>query len=128
MPGTHFISSLEHAFATTLGFDVPVMLRSADQVRSIARCDPFSADEGDHSAGRLYVGLLKQDPSVEQIEQVQAMAGDRDRVHINGVDLYWFPESSEYLSELSIPAVERIVGLMTVRAHTTITRLTDTFL
>ena len=126
--GNDFVERVENAYVASLGLDVPVMLRSAEQVRTIAGCKPFSAHEAANSGGRLYVGLLKDRPSEDQVARVLAMATVRGRVAVIGEELYWLPESDEYLSGLSIPAVERIIGPLTVRAQSTITRLADKYL
>ena len=62
------------------------------------------------------------------ISEVEAMATEQNRVAVVHGDVFWLPEAGEYLSGLSVPAIERIVGPMTVRAQNTLTRMTAKFL
>ena len=127
-PDASFGERLEAAYLSSLGFEVPVILRSAQQVRTIATSHPFTASELATSQGNIYVGLIQHSPSSSQVDAIMAMGTDRDRVVVHGDDLFWLPEAGEYLSGLSIPAVEGIARVLTVRSMSTIARLVAKFL
>ncbi len=126
--GPGFVERLEEAYLDALGFDVPVILRTAIQTRQAAEKSPFTAKELAASEGKLYVGLIKTSPDPQTIAAIESMATDRDRVVVIDGDMYWLPEAGEYMSDLSVPAVERIAGPMTVRAQNTLIRLSAKFL
>ena len=123
-----FVDRLETAYEAALGFEVPVILRSADETRRSAEMAPFTAEELSASEGKLYVGLIKRPPDRAMIDAVEAMATDKDRVQVVDGDVYWLPEAGEYLSDLSVPTIEKILGPMTVRAQNTVVRITAKFL
>lgn len=123
-----FVDRLEAAYVQALGFEVPVILRSAEATMRAAEMAPFSEEELARSEGTLYVGLIKHPPSTEAIAAVEAMATNRDRVVVRTGDVFWLPEAGEYQSDLHVPTVESIVGPMTVRAQRTLSRLAGKFL
>jgi uncharacterized protein (DUF1697 family) len=116
-------SRLEGGLAESLGYEVPVFLRSAKQVRAIAAQRPFDAKQLEASAGKLQVVLLLEKPSPRTGKEVLAMSTDEDRLSIDGRELYWLPEGGMSDSELDLKAIGVALGLTTIRTKGTIDQI-----
>lgn len=123
-----FVEELEAAFHSAYGFEIPTIVRSAAEVRMVSLHRPFHEELLQNSVGALFVGFLKSAPEPETISNVAAKSTASDRLAIHGSELYWLPTSGEFESDISIPAVERVVGTMTVRVISTVNRIVERFL
>ncbi|HEX7293070.1 MAG TPA: DUF1697 domain-containing protein, partial [Solirubrobacterales bacterium] len=74
--------SIEAGLADGLGFEVPVFLRAAAQVRAIARHQPFEKSEFGASGGKVQVSLLAKAPSATTRKKILALATADDRLAI----------------------------------------------
>lgn len=111
---------LEAGLAKSLGYEVPVLLRSAAQVRAITRHRPFGSKLVGSAGGKLQVALLLDKPSPAAREMVLAMASEDDRLAIRGRELYWLPAAGVGRSALDLKTVEAAVGPWTMRTMGTI--------
>jgi len=109
------IGRIEKGLAKSLGYEVPVFLRSGAEVRAIARHDPFSAADLSRLGGKLQVSLLPAAPPAGVRKQVLAMATDEDRLAIRGRELYWLPSGGIMKTALDLDAIDRLIGPSTRR-------------
>lgn len=114
---------LEVGLAERLGYDVPVFLRSAGEVRAIAANEPFAAELVEASAGKLQVALLAKKPTAAARRKALALATDADRLAIDGRELYWLPSGGISESELDWKESESALGPTTVRTKGTIDQI-----
>jgi uncharacterized protein (DUF1697 family) len=114
---------VESELDAALGYDVPVFLRSAAQVRAIAEREPFAVKTVAASEGKLQVSLLKRKPTAAQTKKLLALATDEDRLAVEGRELYWLPSGGILDSELDLKAIEGIVGADTRRTMGTIEQI-----
>jgi uncharacterized protein (DUF1697 family) len=103
-----------------LGYDVPVFLRSAEEIAAIAGRKPFAAAKVKKSRGKLQVSLLRKKPSPAAKEKSLALATDDDLLAIEGHELYWLPSGGLLESELDLKAIEALLGTDTRRTIGTI--------
>src|SRR5437867_2505157 len=75
---------IEAGLGASLGYEVPVFLRSAAAVRAIAVHEPFEAKLVEASSGKLQVGLLSKKPRAAARRTALALASDEDRLAIRG--------------------------------------------
>ena len=75
---------IESGLGETLGYEVPVFLRSAAEVTGIAQHQPFPAKLVAASGGKLQVSLLAATPSARAKKTVLAVADAEDRLAIRG--------------------------------------------
>jgi len=113
-------SRLESGLGDALGYEVPVFLRSAAEVRAIAAREPFDPDAVAASSGNLQVALLLDKPAAKGRREALALATESDRLAIEGRELYWLPSGGMSESELDLNAIGAALGLMTVRTMGTI--------
>src|SRR5882672_4548783 len=70
--------TIEAGLVESLGYEVPVFLRTAAEVAAIAAQEPFDSKLVAASKGKLQVSLLLKQPSAAAAREVLALAGDED--------------------------------------------------
>jgi uncharacterized protein (DUF1697 family) len=106
-----------------LGYDVPVFLRSIEEVAAIAAMEPFDPKRVAKSKGKLQVSLLMEKPSAAAKKKVLAMATDEDLLAAEGRELYWLPSGGLLESDLDLKAIEALLGTDTRRTMGTIEQI-----
>lgn len=106
-----------------LGYDVPVFLRSIEEVAAIATRQPFDPGVVERSKGKLQVSLLMERPSAAAKKKVPAMATDEDLLVLAGRELYWLPSGGLLESDLDLKAIAALLGTDTRRTMGTIEQI-----
>jgi uncharacterized protein (DUF1697 family) len=106
-----------------LGYDVPVFLRSIEEVAAIAAQQPFDRKRVEKSKGKLQVSLLMKNPSVGVKKKVLALATEEDLLAIEGREVYWLPSGGLLESDLDLKAIEALLGVDTRRTTGTIEQI-----
>jgi uncharacterized protein (DUF1697 family) len=115
---------IEDALAAALGYEVATFLRTADEVRAIARERPFAATEG---RGKLQVAFLVGPPQGGVRERVLELATEADRLAFGERELYWLPSGGTMESDLDRNALVRMLGPMTFRTKNTVDQIARKF-
>jgi uncharacterized protein (DUF1697 family) len=108
---------IEDALHESFGFEVKVFLRTAAQLRKIAKHDPFPRAR---SEGKLQVALLSKKPSPATQKKVLAHATDADRLAFGATELYWLPSGRMRDAGLDSRAVEQLTDAWTMRTKATL--------
>lgn len=106
-----------------LGYEVPVFLRSIEEVAEIAAQKPFDPKLVEKSQGKLQVSLLTKKPSAAVKKKVLELASDEDLLAIEGRELYWLPSGGLLESDLDLKAIETLLGADTRRTMGTIEQI-----
>lgn len=114
---------LEEAMLGSLGYEVPVFLRSASEIQAIAGYEPFPAETVRASSGKLQVLLVAAKPQPRARRDVLALATDDDRLDLRGRELYWLPSGGMMDSALDLNAIGAILGPGTMRTKGTIEQI-----
>jgi len=114
---------IEAALDARLGYDVPVRLRSSEEVATIAGQAPFEPARVERSKGKLQVSLLIEKPGAAARKRVLALSSDADLLAIEGRELYWLPSGGLLESELDLKAIEKLLGIDTRRTMGTIEQI-----
>lgn len=114
---------IEAGLGEALGYEVPVFLRAAAELRAIAAHQPFDPDLVEASAGKLQVSLLLKKPKAAARREVLAMASEEDRLAIEGRELYWLPSGGLLESSLDLKAIDALLDLSTRRTKGTIDQI-----
>ncbi len=114
---------VEAELGERLGYDVPVFLRSDEELTAIAAQKPFPAAKVQKSKGKLQVSLLQKKPSATAKRKVLALATGDDLLAIEGRELYWLPSGGLLESDLDLKAVEMLLGTDTRRTMGTIEQI-----
>ena len=113
------------ALEVVLGYPVPTTLRSAGEIRHIADCEPFSADEISAVGGKRQIILLFTPPTPAEEQRVLGLVPPADRLVFEGQELHWLPPGGISDSALDLNAISREIGPITVRTANTIARLVE---
>jgi uncharacterized protein (DUF1697 family) len=114
---------IEKGLDKSLGYEVTTFLRSCAEVRKIAAREPFDAKLVAKSEGKLQVSLLEKKPTAQQKRETLALGTDRDRLAIEGRELYWLPSGGILESELDLKAIVALLGADTRRTIGTIEQI-----
>jgi uncharacterized protein (DUF1697 family) len=114
---------IEAGLGEALGYEVPVFLRSAAELRTVADYEPFDAKALKESKGKLQVTFLKDRPKRPARKTVLTLATDEDRLAIKGRELYWLPQGGMSESELELKAIATAPGQNTVRTMGTVEQI-----
>jgi uncharacterized protein (DUF1697 family) len=116
-------TKIEAGLADALGYEVPVFLRSCEQVATIAASEPFPAKRVAGAAGKLQVALLPDEPGKLARKEALAMGTDEDRLAIEGSELFWLPSGGISESALDLKTLESELGPWTMRTMGTIEQI-----
>jgi uncharacterized protein (DUF1697 family) len=120
-PVTEMATHIEEGLETALGYEVPVFLRTAGEVRKIAAHQPFEQALVEKSKGKLQVAMLCARPSAEARKDMLALASDEDMLAFGERELYWLPSGGILDSVLDFNKVTRkLLGPITTRTKGTI--------
>lgn len=92
---------IETHLAATLGYEVPVLLRSAADLQEVVATPAFPPDDV-AAAHALHVIFLKHALSDDMARAVVALATPMDAFHCRGREIYWLCRCR--LSESLVPA------------------------
>lgn len=120
-------AQIEKGLADSLGFEVPVFIRTEAQLAAIVAAEPFPPKALRASKGKLQVALLAKRPPTSAIKRVEELAGDEDRLTLDGTELYWLPSGGTQESPLEPKAIDKSVGINTMRTMGTIEQLHGKF-
>jgi uncharacterized protein (DUF1697 family) len=114
---------IEEGLAASLGYEVPVFLRTASEVRAIAGHQPFAQPRIAASKGKLQVVLLSARPASSARREVLALASDADRLGFGDSELFWLPSGGILESALDFRVIGELLGPMTTRTKGTIEQI-----
>ncbi len=117
------VQRIEASLGAGLGYEVPVFLRSCEEVAAIAAEAPFDARSVARSKGKLQVSLLAKKPTAAARRKVLALAGAEDQLAFGQRELYWLPSGGLLESDLDLKAIEAALGRDTRRTMGTIEQI-----
>jgi uncharacterized protein (DUF1697 family) len=114
---------MEAQIEETFGFDVPVVLRTVDEMERIIADCPFAPAEGDGKS--LHVALLADAPPQEGIDRLAAVDTGSDEYRVIGREVYLRYRQPSHKSKLTGALLEKKLGVAaTARNWQTMTKLT----
>jgi uncharacterized protein (DUF1697 family) len=122
-PPAKLTARVEDALEASLGYEVAVFLRSAEEVREIAGHEPFPPQQVEASQGKLQVSFLALLPSPKVRKTVLALATDKDRLVFGVRELYWLPSGPMLESTIDLNAIEKLIGPTTRRTMGTVEQI-----
>ena len=79
--------ALEAGILKTFGFEVPVIVRTAEQLAAVVKANPWRKKKLTDSE-RVYISYLDQAPSKEAAAALAAVAGGNDEFVLSGTEVY----------------------------------------
>ena len=104
--------ALEKAFLEDRGFEVPTIAFTPAEITAIAEEATEFAEEHD---GVHYVSLLKDEPTPELIEQIEATGKGEESARVGGRAVHLLLGANYHEAKLSNAAVEKVLGVATNR-------------
>lgn len=104
------IERLEDALSESLGFEVPVYLRSAAEIACVADRRPFGTNEDN-----LEISFLPDMPDPADVDRLLAALTGDDRLAVVGREVYWSHVGPSSESDHSEARVMRTLGMQTTR-------------
>lgn len=117
------VRRIEGELGERLGYEVPVFLRSAEEVAAIAAREPFDAKAVARSKGKLQVSFLGMKPSAAAKKKALAAGTDEDLLAIEGRELYWLPSGGISKSDLDWKPIDAALGPGTIRTMGTVEQI-----
>jgi uncharacterized protein (DUF1697 family) len=114
---------IEARLEESLGYEVPVFLRSADELRTMAAYEPFEEPVLAATWGKVQVVLLGREPAAADRREALALSSKDDRLALEGRELYWLPRGGMSDSELDLKAIGAALGLTTIRTKGTVDQI-----
>ena len=114
---------IEAGLGERLGYEVPVFLRSVEEVAAIATRKPFAPKAVERSKGKLQVSFLAKKPTAAAKKEALAQATDEDLLAIEDRELYWLPSGGISESDLDLTAIEAALEPGTIRTMGTIEQI-----
>jgi uncharacterized protein (DUF1697 family) len=115
---------VEAGLGDSLGYKVPVFLRSAAELTAVSAHEPFDPALVSASKGKPQVAFLPAAPKSKAKKHALALASDEDRLAIAGRELYWLPSGGISDSDLDLKTLEAAVGPWTMRTKGTVDQIT----
>lgn len=122
-PVAKMAARIETGLEKSLGFAVPIYLRTEREVRTIAEHEPFPSAQVKASTGKLQVVLLTAKPTAKARRDVLALATDEDRLAFGQREVYWLPSGGTLDSTLDFKTIHAILGATTMRTRGTMEQL-----
>jgi len=118
---------IERALTDSLGYQSAVFVRTAAEIKAIAKHDPFDAGAVAQSQGKLQVVLLAAKPPASVAKQIKALQSDDDLLALRGRELYWLPSAGLMDSAVGMDGITKTVGPNTMRTKGTLDQLAAKF-
>ncbi len=110
---------LSMGLTKVLGYEVPAIVRSANEVHEIAVAAPFG-DRLPQSDSKPQIILMADPPDADA---VAALSTSADQLAVVASEIHWWPTAGISTSDLDVRALEARFGTMTVRTLGTIQRI-----
>jgi uncharacterized protein (DUF1697 family) len=114
---------IEAGLGEALGYEVPVFLRGAGELRKVAECEPFDSAALKGSKGKPQVAFLRAKPRATARKEALSMASEEDRLAVEGRELYWLPQGGLSESDLDLKAISAALGPTTIRTMGTVEQI-----
>jgi len=115
---------IEETLLQSLGYEVKTMIRSPQEVETVANYQPFSKAEIETEGHSLYVAFLTDKPEAENQEKLLAYRSEIDDFHIHGRELYWLCRVKSSESKFTNVRLEKTLKMAaTSRNITTVKKL-----
>jgi uncharacterized protein (DUF1697 family) len=124
-PPEELSARIEESLERSLGYQVQTFLRTGEELRGIARMQPFTPASVEASTGKVQVGMLSERPSSRARRDVLGLASDHDRLAFGERELYWLPSGGMSDSALDLKLIATLIGSMTLRTRNTVEQIAE---
>lgn len=120
-----FAKKIEEAIYKQFGFEVPVIVRSKDEMKQIISANPFLKEEN-IDAKKLHLTLLSEIPDKKNVESIEKLDFAPDKFLIRGKEIYLYITNSYGETKISNNFFEKKLKVKaTTRNWNTIYKLSE---
>lgn len=125
LPENLLSGTIERQIKEVFGFDVPVIIRTVEEMEQVIANNPFPLTEKDDFK-RWYVSFLPAEPSTLALEKLRIYENGPDQIQFVGREMYVLYEVSVSQSALSKVPFDKILGMpITARNWNTVNKLVN---
>jgi len=95
----------------TFGFEVPVIIRTVEELKSAVKNNPFHSESVDEK--KLHITFLEKSPDNETIVKIENTILKNDKFKIVGKEVYVYVEGSYYKTKISNQFFEKQLKVST---------------
>ncbi|MDH5559793.1 MAG: DUF1697 domain-containing protein [Deltaproteobacteria bacterium] len=123
---TELKSRIEGAILAEFGFHVPVIIRSAGEMKGVIQNCPFGEVDMEENGTKVLVTFLSSEPSPDKTAQLQSQVAPPDKLAVIGKEVYLYCPGGYGKSKLSNQFLESRLKLKaTTRNWKTVHRLAE---
>ncbi|MET2983825.1 DUF1697 domain-containing protein [Aureibaculum conchae] len=124
MSSNEIEKAIKEAIFKKYGFDVPVLIRTTDEIETVFSSNPFLPKETD--INKLYVAFLAEKPLKEYLEKLKAIHFEDANYQIIGNHVYICYDTKVSNSKLTNNLIEsKLKVTTTIRNWKTVTKLLE---
>ncbi|WP_417886558.1 DUF1697 domain-containing protein [Zunongwangia sp.] len=117
-------NKLEKAIFEQFGFEVPVIIRTAEEIQFLLTNNPFYTTETENT--HLHLTFLKHIPTTENQQKTEALQYNPDRFLIHGKNVFLYCEGKYHKTKLSNTFFEKKLKVgATTRNWKTVIKLSE---
>lgn len=116
---------IHRAIEETFGFDVPVLVKTANEIRGVLLKNPYN-NENDLAHNRVYFVLLQDTPDAELVKTFKRMNFPNEKFRVSDTCVYLCCENGYGKAKLSNNMIERKLEVKaTARNYRTMNKLLE---
>ena len=123
-PAARYAADVRAVVAESFGCDVPVVVRAAHQLATVAAENPF-AGPGRDPGRQLLVGFLDGTPDQARVAAIDPHRSPPDELRVRGAEVYFWCPDGWGRSKVSVGLEKALGTAMTVRNWRTVTTLLE---
>lgn len=110
IPDQALAKKIEQAIAKKYHFDVPVIIRTVDEMKKTIAANPFLKQRG-INLEKLHVTFLAENPEQANVKNIQDLDYKPDKFNIMGKDIYLYCPNGYGITKLSNGFFENKLGV-----------------
>jgi uncharacterized protein (DUF1697 family) len=114
-------SALAGEIRRTFALDIPVVLRSAAQMRKVLAADPFGGEDPDHT----HVAFMASKPAAAPVKGLGGEGFEPERFSVRGTEIYLHLPNGMARTKLPAYLERRLKVAMTIRNWRTTAKLVE---
>lgn len=116
---------IQESILENFGFDVPVIIRSSEELRNTISCNPFIKND-DYDIERLYITFLKEEPAKDNLKNAMTFDYSPDKLEIVENNVFGYCAGRYSESKLTNKFFEsKLKTTATTRNWKTVMKLSD---
>jgi uncharacterized protein (DUF1697 family) len=120
-------AKIEAALGKALGFEVPIFVRTLEEVAAVAAHDPFPERDAARFPTCL-VGFLSKELDAAGVERLSRLSTREDLFHVRGREFWWLSAHHQARPAITGRQLEKALGQpTTLRNPNTIRRMAERF-